>query len=344
MNEPEPTISTRPRQAVMADVAKLAGVSHQTVSRVVNGSELVRRETRARVELAMRQLHYRPNPVARALATGRSKTVGVVTFDTALYGPALALLAIERAAHEAGFFVSITSLQAPDGPSLTVAAESLLSQNVEAIFVIAPQREVAQAVLQLPTAVPIVAVEAGPESGVPVVAVDQFAGAAAATRHLLDLGHETVWHIAGPEDWLEAAERVAGWKAALAEARAEIPPQLVGDWSAEAGYELGANLARNDDVTAVFVANDAMALGLLRRLHEADRRVPDSISVVGFDDIPEAAYFTPPLTTVRQDFMELGRTSFEVALERIGGDRAPTERISITPELVVRHSTGPAGS
>ena len=340
MSESEPTTS-KPRQAVMADVAKLAGVSHQTVSRVVNGSELVRRETRARVESAMRQLQYRPNPVARALATGRSKTVGVVTFDTALYGPALALLAIERAAHEAGFFVSITSLQTLDAASVAVAAESLLSQNVEAIFVIAPQREVAQAVLQLTTDVPIVAVEAGPESGVPVVAVDQFAGAATATRHLLDLGHETVWHIAGPEDWLEAAERVAGWRAALAAARAEIPPHLIGDWSAKAGYELGAELARDDRVTAVFVANDAMALGLLRRLHEAGRTVPDSISVVGFDDVPEAAYFSPPLTTVRQDFMELGRKSFEVALEHIGGVRSPTKRISITPELVVRQSTAP---
>jgi DNA-binding LacI/PurR family transcriptional regulator len=344
MSESEPTITSKPRQAVMADVAKLAGVSHQTVSRVVNGSELVRRETRALVESAMRQLHYRPNPVARALATGRSKTVGVVTFDTALYGPALALLAIERAAHEAGFFVSITSLRALDGASLAVAAESLFSQNVEAIFVIAPQREVAQAILQLPTDVPIVAVEAGPESGVPVVAVDQFAGAAAATRHLLDLGHETVWHIAGPEDWLEAAQRIAGWKAALAEARADIPRHFVGDWSAKAGYELGAELARDDDVTAVFVANDAMALGLLRRLHEVGRTVPDSISVVGFDDVPEAAYFTPPLTTVRQDFMELGRKSFEVALERIGGDRLPMERISITPELVVRQSTAAVAS
>jgi len=343
MEHGELTRTSRPRPAVMADVAKLAGVSHQTVSRVVNGSDLVRPETRTRVEGAMRKLQYRPNPVARALATGRSKTVGVITFDTALYGPALTLLAIERAAHEAGFFVSITSLRALDAPSLTAAAESLLGQNAEAIFIIAPQRAVASAVLQLPTNVPIVAIEAGPADGVSVVAVDQAAGAAAATRHLLELGHETVWHIAGPEDWLEAGERVAGWKAALAEARAPIPPHLVGDWSARAGYELGAELAEMSDVTAVFVANDAMALGLLRRLHETGRTVPDSISVVGFDDTPEAAYLTPPLTTVRQDFMELGRRGFELAQRRLRGAHG-VERISIAPELIVRQSTGPVKS
>lgn len=331
----------KPRPAVMADVARLAGVSHQTVSRVINGQNSVRGVTRDRVLSAMKKLNYRPNPVARALATGRSRTLGVIAFETTLYGPASVLSAIEQAAHDAGFFVSIAILRSPDGPSLHRAAENLWSQKVEGILVIAPQRDVARAVMQLPNDVPIVAVEAGPEYGVPVVAVDQDAGARQATRHLLDLGHETVWHIAGPENWLEAVQRVNGWRRALEEAGAPIPEPLVGDWSASSGYELGAELARSPEVTAVFVANDPMALGLLRRLHEAGRDIPGSISVVGFDGVPEAAFYTPPLTTIRQNFIELGRSSFELLLNEIEtGVRAATH-VTIPPELIIRASTGP---
>jgi DNA-binding LacI/PurR family transcriptional regulator len=334
--KPDPS---KPRPAVMADVARLAGVSHQTVSRVLNGSDRVRGDTRERVLEAMAKLNYRPNPVARALATGRSKTLGVITFDTALYGPTSALLAIERAAHEAGFFVSIVSLYSLDGPSLRSAVDSLSSQNVEGILVIAPQREVARAVMQLPGTVPIVAVEAGPDEGVPVVAVDQRAGAAAATRHLLELGHETVWHIGGPQDWLEATERLEAWRETLLAAGAAVPEPLFGDWSAKSGYELGAQLADRADVTAVFVANDPMALGLLRRLHEQGRDVPGSISVVGFDDIPEAAYYTPPLTTIRQDFMQLGRSSFELVLREIESGVRTVAPVTIPPVLIERGST-----
>jgi DNA-binding LacI/PurR family transcriptional regulator len=326
----------------MADVAKLAGVSHQTVSRVINGSDRVRGDTRDRVLAAMAKLNYRPNPVARALATGRSKTLGVITSDTALFGPTSALLAIERAAHDAGFFVSIVSLQLLDGPSLRSAVNVLLSQNVEGIFVIAPQREVARAVGELPNVVPIVAVEAGPEEGVPVVAVDQHAGAAAATRHLLELGHETVWHIGGPQDWLEAAQRVEGWRDTLIAAGARVPEPVFGDWSARSGYELGAQLADRAEVTAVFVANDPMALGFLRCLHEQGRDVPGSISVVGFDDVPEAAFYTPPLTTVRQDFMALGRSSFELVLVEIESGVRSAKQVTIPPKLIERGSTARA--
>jgi DNA-binding LacI/PurR family transcriptional regulator len=331
--------TAKARPAVMADVARLAGVSHQTVSRVLNESDGVRRETRERVVAAMRMLNYRPNLGARALATGRSKTLGVITFDTALYGPASALFAIERAAHVAGFFVSIASMYELDAPSLRSAANSLLSQNVEGILVIAPVHEVALAAMQLPNDVPVVAVEAGPREGMLVASVDQHAGAAQATRHLLDLGHATVWHIAGPQDWLEAVERVSGWRETLLVAGARVPEPLVGDWSAASGYELGARLVDDPDVTAVFVANDAMALGLLRRLHEAGREVPGSISVVGFDDVPEAAFYTPPLTTVRQDFMELGRSSFELVLAAIESGGPAATRVTIGPRLVVRAST-----
>jgi DNA-binding LacI/PurR family transcriptional regulator len=333
----------RRRTAVMADVAKLAGVSHQTVSRVINDSTHVRPETRRRVLAAMRQLDYRPNPAARALVTGRSRTLGVVSFDTTLYGPASTLFAIEQAAHAAGYFISIVSLQALDRVSVLGAIERLRVQGVDGILVISPQEGAAEALLNLPADVPLVAVEAGPAGAVPVVAVDQFGGAQSATQLLLDLGHRAVWHIAGPRDWLEAQQRVEGWRAAVEAAGAEAPPVLTGDWSPRSGYQLGERLADDPSVTAVFVANDQMALGLLRALHERDRRIPESISVVGFDDIPEAQYFTPPLTTVRQDFAEMGRSSLRLLLDAIHGSGTPAARLTVAPELVVRRSTGPPG-
>ena len=323
----------------MADVAKLAGVSLQTVSRVINDSPHVRADTRERVQDAMRKLEYRPNPVARALVTGRSRTLGVVSFDTTLHGPASTLFGIERAAHEADYFVSIVSLRSLASSSVVSAVERLRDQGVDGILVIAPQESATSALLHLPEDVPVVAAEAGPDDSVPLVAVDQFEGAQMATSHLLELGHRTVWHISGPVDWLEAQDRMRGWRSTLEAAGALAPAVLHGDWSAGAGDELGRDLAANPDVTAVFVANDQMALGLLRALHEAGRRIPGDISVVGFDDIPEAEYFTPPLTTVRQNFNEMGRRSLLLLLEQIESGVREARRETVAPELIVRAST-----
>jgi DNA-binding LacI/PurR family transcriptional regulator len=158
----------------------------------------------------------------------------------------------------------------------------------------------------------------------------------------LELGHRTVWHIAGPDDWQESRQRTAGWRRALEEAGADIPPPLTGDWSAQTGYELGRELVADPHVTAVFVANDQMALGLLRVLHEQGRDVPGEVSVVGFDDVPEAAYFTPPLTTVRQDFMEMGRRSLHLLLTEIDNGTRSTTNETVPSELIIRSSTGPA--
>jgi DNA-binding LacI/PurR family transcriptional regulator len=326
---------------VMADVAKLAGVSHQTVSRVINHSTQVRPETKQRVLAAMRQLDYRPNPAARALVTGRSGTLGVVSFDTTLYGPASTLFAIEQAAHAAGYFITIVSLLVLDRASVLGAVERLRVQGVDGILVITPQEGAADALVNLPTGVPLVAVEAGRPNSVPLVAVDQFAGAVSATQLLLDLGHRTVWHVAGPRDFLEAQQRVDGWRATLEAAGADVPEVLVGDWSPRSGYRIGQQLADDADVTAIFVANDQMALGVLRALHEHGREIPREVSVVGFDDIPESQYFMPPLTTVRQDFSEMGRSSLRLLLELIHDTGEPPQRLTIAPELVVRRSTAP---
>jgi DNA-binding LacI/PurR family transcriptional regulator len=325
----------------MADVARVAGVSHQTVSRVINDADHVRPETRERVLRAMVELDYRPNPVARALVTGRSRTLGVVSFDTTLYGPASTLFGIERAAHTEGYFVSIVSVTSLDRASVLGAVERLRAQGVDGILIITPQELAAEAVLHVPPDLAVVAVEAGPEEQVPVVAVDQFAGAVAATEHLLALGHRTVWHVAGPSDWLEARQRIDGWAAALEAAAADPPPLLTGDWSARSGYELGRRLATVRDVTAIFAANDQMALGILRAVHEAGREVPRDLSIVGFDDIPEAQFFTPPLTTVRQDFNEMGRQSLMLLLGEIVAPQRSSSRVVVDPELRIRDSTAP---
>jgi DNA-binding LacI/PurR family transcriptional regulator len=333
----------RRRAAVITDVAKLAGVSHQTVSRVLNGSPQVRSATRERVLLAMQELDYHPNSAARTLATGRSHTLGVVSFDTTLYGPASTLYAIERAAHDAGYLITIMSLEALDRASVLSAVERLRMQGVDGILVIAPLEGSRDALVALPRDAPLVAVEAGPADTLPIVAVDQVAGAALATRHLLELGHPTVAHIAGRPDFLEAAQRIDGWRATLAAAGADVPPVLVGDWSARSGYELGRRLVREGGLSAIFVANDQMALGVLRALHEAGLEIPRQVSVVGFDDIPEAQYYTPPLTTVRQDFAEIGRRSLALMLEMMeSGGEAPASPPLVLPELILRSSTAPA--
>ncbi len=325
----------------MSDVAKLAGVSHQTVSRVLHDSPHVRGETRERVLAAIRQLDYRPNSMARALATGRSKRLGVVASDTTQYGPASTVLGIEQAAYESGYAVSVSSVRTVNRGTVLDAIQHLRDQGVDGVAVIAPHRAGVDALRYIGPDFPVVAVETGQNSSIPVATVDQRAGAMAATRHLLNLGHKTVWHLAGPNEWQEADERIVGWKAALEAAHAPVPPLVRGDWTPRAGYELGQSLLKTRDLTAIFVANDQMALGLLRRLHEVGREVPRDISVVGFDDIPEAAYFTPPLTTVRQDFAELGRRCLHILLARIEGDDEPT-RVVVPPELVVRESTGKA--
>jgi DNA-binding LacI/PurR family transcriptional regulator len=323
----------------MSDVGRLAGVSHQTVSRVINGSPRVLPETRLRVIAAMRELGYRPNAIARALATGRTSTVGVVGFDTTLYGPASVLFGVERAAHEAGYLMIVASLKALDRPSVTEAIERLRIRGVDGILVIAPDRESADALRAAPTDVPLIAAEAGPADVLSVVAVDQFSGAVSATRHLLDLGHESVAHISGPADWFESQERVDGWRTTLESVGAPPSPLLVGDWSARAGYDLGRRLSRDRSITAIFAANDQMALGVLRAMNEAGREVPHDVSVVGFDDIPEAPYFTPPLTTVRQDFIEVGSRSLLSLVRTIETGERVVPASRVPTELIVRAST-----
>jgi DNA-binding LacI/PurR family transcriptional regulator len=325
----------------MTDVARLAGVSHQTVSRVLNGHPNVREQTRLRVRAAIAQLGYRPNKAARALVTGKSQLIGVIAQNSSLYGPASLLGAFESAAAEAGFSVSLRRVKVLDRDSIAAAVEHHRDSRVAGIVAIAPTASANEALAEVPAGVPLVTVDGDPGRAAPLVTVDQEAGAYEATTFLLEAGHPTVWHVSGPADWFDSAGRVRGWRRALEEAGAEEPPPVAADWSAESGYQAGQMLARMPECTAVFAANDHLALGILRAMHERERNVPHDVSVVGFDDVPEAAYFIPPLTTMRPDFAAVARETLSLLLAQTTGDEMVEIRRTIAPKLVVRSSVSP---
>lgn len=329
------------RAPTMADVARLAKVSPQTVSRVLNDYEFIKANTRDRVLDAIDTLDYRPNVAARTLATRRSRTIGVVATDYLSYGPATALWGVEQAAREAGYGVSIVSLRETTFRTMTEALERLSSQSVEGIILIAPQDANVQAAFASFRALPLVTFSGFESSDYRPVMLDSAEGSRIATRYLIELGHRTILHLAGPPQFTVSESRIRGWRDALAEAGLPAAEPLVGDWTAESGYELGKRIAANRTATAAYVANDRMAQGVLLALHEAGRRVPDDFSVVGFDDVPEAAYLIPPLTTIRQDFTALGRRCIEAVLALINGE-PPIEPEPLIPNLVIRESTGPA--
>ncbi len=334
-----PSVSVAvPAPLTLLDVARVAGVSNMTVSRVLNGRPSVRPSTRARVLTAIREVGYSPNVAARTLRTGRSRTVGVVTLTDALYGPTSTLYGVESAARAVNYFVLTVVIGSAEHPIVAAAISSLVDQGVDGIAVIAPSASVFKTP-EVARGVPLVVFEAEPTSDFGTVSADNVFGARAATTHLLDLGHSMVWHVAGPTDSFAARGRIAGWQDALTTAGAEIPPILQGDWTPESGYEAGRMIARLPDATAVFAANDDMALGLLLALRDSGRDVPDAVSVVGFDDIPNAAYFAPPLTTVRQDFGDLGHRGLHLLVDQIEGRVAASDPCSIASRLVVRRST-----
>src|SRR6266540_4109727 len=273
----------RRRGPSMADVARLAGVSGQTVSRVANDRHNVDAATRDRVLAVMREVGYRPNSAARALRNGQFRSIGVIVFELSSFGNTRTLDAIATAATTSGYAVNL----------------------------------------------------------LPVLDATQGQGARLATEHLLDLGHETVWHLGGPLSSFAASRRRRSWRQTLTDRGRAVLPVLVGDWSPGSGYDAGRRLAADADVTAVFAANDQMALGLVRALHEAGRTVPDDVSVVGFDDMEEAAYFWPPLTTVRQSFAEVGRRSVDALISEIRAGEHHHQPVSVATELVIRDSTAP---
>lgn len=331
----------RVRAPNIRDVARLAGVSYQTVSRVLNESPSIKDSTKRRVLDVIAEIGYRPNQAARALVTSKSRTIGVLTQQTAHYGPTTSITAIEQAAKDAGYRLSITSISSSDYVAIKAGLDHLMSQSIEALVVIAPQVRVFDVLSELSISVPFVTLQSTDLGGDRSMSVDQVAGARLATRHLIELGHTEIMHIAGPQDWIEAEARMQGFleEINLADLRTRAP--ILGDWSASFGYYAGLELLRFRDFSAVFAGNDQMALGLMHACRELGLSIPGDMSIVGFDDIPEAAHFAPPLTTIRQNFSEIGRRAVSLLLGELRGE-TQLNHDQIVPELIVRESTARA--
>lgn len=320
-------------------------MSQKTVSRVFNDEPNVNESTRDRVLAAARQLGYRPNGAARALLTGRTYRIGVVSLGAAYFGQADLLVALEQAARGSRYALSVANTFEADPSGMAAAAEHLLAEGVDAIIVSEPIDDRGD---PLEVDVPVLMLGTAPAVRAPVVlsvhASEGGDAAAAATRHLLGLGHATVHHIAGPWRWWAARERKENWQATLAAAGAEVPEPFEGDWSPESGYRIGRTLARDGDVTAVFAANDEMAIGAIHALREAGRRVPEDVSIVGFDDIPVAAHITPPLTTFNSDNVALAAASLGYLTSYLTDpDAEPAPPPGHKHEMVIRDSTAPRG-
>ncbi|WP_367732826.1 LacI family DNA-binding transcriptional regulator [Microbacterium sp. LMI1-1-1.1] len=315
----------------MADVARRAGVSAQTVSRVANGSPRVDPGTRLRVEKAMGDLGYRMHRAARALRTGQTSTIGLVVSTLASVGNSRMLQAISEAAAARDYALAVVTV---GERGIRDAFARLRSQGVDGAVVLNEATELARDV-DPPADLHLVVVDSPADARYSIVQTDHAGGARAAVAHLLSLGHDTVHHLAGPVGSFAAAERERGWRAALADAGAAMPDPVRGDWTSASGYAAVDDL---DRATALFVANDQMALGVLRALTDAGRRVPEDVAVVGFDDIVDAAQYRPPLTTVRQDFDELGGCAVAALVAAIEGGAPVAE--SVPTSLVVRASSG----
>jgi DNA-binding LacI/PurR family transcriptional regulator len=314
-------------------------VAFVTVSRVINGHPSVTPKTRAKVQKAIDDLGYRTNVAARMLAGGRANIIGVLSGETDYYGMSHTLFGVEAAAQEAGHMVNLVTVgRGGTDDTLQAGFERLSDAGVAGVVVIALVDNAMRTVDAIPSQVPVVvAMPNGTASS--TVSIDQVQGARLATAHLLDLGHRSVHHVRGPRGWLVADARVEGWRQELRSRKLSVPRALTGDWSAASGHAAGRVLAADPKVTAVVAANDWMALGLMLALQQAGRTVPDDVSVVGFDDDPQSAFYGPPLTTVRQDYREVGRRSVDLLTDVLAGGEE--QRITIEPSLVIRSSTAP---
>ena len=326
-----------PGKPVMADVARLAGVSHQTVSRVINGSSSIRPATKERVEQAISELGYRPNTAARALVTRRSGIIGIIGTNDALYGPSSIQRSVEEAARAAGYFSSMVPLADLTREALRDSLDHLARQSVEAIVMIAAQEDALAVAHAADPGVPLIVVEGDLSGRGLSVGVDQIDGARQATQHLIDLGHRAIDHVAGPASWTEAKGRRIGYEETMRDNGLAARETLVGDWTPARGYEIGCELVRRKDATAVFVANDQMAIGVLHAFVQNGIRIPEDVSVVGFDDIPESGYLNPALTTIRQEFKAVGQRAIELVIATLGGSTLDVPLLS--PELIIRDST-----
>lgn len=330
------------RAATIYDVAEAAGVSHQTVSRLLRGFKGIRPETRARVEAAIAELQYRPNPAARSLKNGRTQRIGALTHDLTEVGPSKALDGASHGAHDAGYLLDVVSIDPRDPNAIEQAIQILRQQELAGVMVFAAADALAAAVEHAGFAVPVIVGAEVDEAPHAAPVTPSGRGVELLVEHLFGLGHRNFLHVAGPGEWIAARNRNVAYTRAL-KARGLIScGVLEGDWSAVSGYEAGQRVPLDGSVTAVLAGNDQMALGIIRAITERGVRVPEDLSVVGFDDMPEAAYFRPSLTTVSLDFDRGGRAAIARLIAQIEGRDAVSDLKDHGPQLRVRESSGPA--
>ena len=334
------------RMATLEDVAGMCGVSYQTVSRVVNNSPAVADKTRSKVLRAIDQLGYRPNLTARRLATRRASVIGMVGSNITYYGPAQVMVAIEETAKREGYNLMFARVEGPGRAELQAAITDLCAHQVDGLIIGVHARGKLALIRKLCRHIPFVTLDEEVAADVPTVVVDQRHGVRLVIEHLLGLGHRRVAHISGPADWTPAEERKAAWSQTLLDAGLEPGPCVAGDWSAESGHRATEQLLALgiERFTAIFAANDQMALGALRALHDHCVHIPGEVSVAGYDDLPEARFFSPALTTVHHDFASEGGRCIQVLLSMVNGESPDLPLSMLQPGLAVRESTASARS
>ena len=331
--------TTDNKKVTLKHVAALSGVSYQTVSRVINGVPYVSAATRKRIQKVMKEVGFRPNMAARQLRSRRSTTIGFVTFATGFHGPAQVLTNIEQCVKELGFGFMFSGIVEESIEEIRRAVDELCAYQVSGILIHLPLQVDLRGLQDLCRNVPLVAVDSDFGFQAPSVVIDNELGSRIATRHLIDRGHKKIGYLQGPLGWRASKLRSMGWRNELKAARMEHGPLVQGNWSAGSGFEAAkAMLAKSwGKFTAVVVANDQMALGAIRAFQESGIRIPEDISIVGFDNIPEAEFFGPPLSTINQDFTTLGKLSVHSLVEHLNGIQSGT--CSIQPTFVERKST-----
>jgi DNA-binding LacI/PurR family transcriptional regulator len=334
-------VGTRAKAATIYDVAQAAGVSHQTVSRFLRGFEGIRPATRERVVQALDELGYRPNLTARSLKSGQSHRIGALAHEISQVGPGRSVEGASIAAREAGYVLDIVSLDTRNPRAIEDSLALITQHDLAGVLALAVTDEMTTAFTATAFGVPsFVASESEGVSDDPRGLLSEV-GIPALVAHLAGLGHRRLVHVAGPSMWSASRNRTRAYEAAVQGLGLESAGILPGDWSAASGYRAIAELTELPDATAYLVANDQMALGVMLALKERGLRIPQDVSVVGVDDIPEAAYLDPPLTTLSNDFEGQGRAAVAHLLARI--ERTVLMPVAVMPPaLIVRRSSGPA--
>jgi len=337
-------------RSTIKEVASVAGVSTQTVSRVINERPDVSPETRRRVQDVIDKLDYRPSALARSLIQQRSYTLGVVTAGLKYIGPSLTLSGITSEAEEADYSLLLKELPSFDTDNIEPIFQALLSRHVDGIIWAVPEvgenrNWINKQSFELN--LPIVYITMEPKENISVVSVDNYLGGRMAMSHLLEQGYRNIGHISGPMDWWEARQRMLAWKDALRESGVEAKDEhwAEGNWSSESGVQAVERLFEQyPNMNSIFVANDQMALGVIQVAYQKGLRIPEDLGIVGFDNIPESAFFNPPLTTVEQDQYIVGKVAVEETIKIIesgwqGLDPVESKSVMLAPILVVRQSS-----